>query len=61
MFNKYSSGNKPDRFRNPQLINRDKEKDMIDKLSRIEESYVDAAIRAVRRKFSGRRSLGFEG
>jgi len=61
MFQKFTSGNKPVTFmKNTQSIGREKEKEMFDKLSRIEESYVDAAIRSVKRKFAGRKNAGFE-
>jgi len=60
MFNKYSPGIKseiPSKTSNS--LNREKEKEMLDKLSRIEESYVDAAIRSVKR-FTGKKKFGFE-
>ena len=61
MFDKYSPGSKPGTMKNSQGNGRDKDKELSDKLSRIQDSYVDAAIRSVRRKFSGRKNLGFEG
>jgi hypothetical protein len=61
MFEKYSSGNKAGVFvKSSQANRRDKEKEMFDKLSRIEESYVDAAIRSVKWKFATRKNIEFE-
>jgi hypothetical protein len=61
MFQKFTSANKPVTFiKDPQTNGQEKYKDMFDKLSRIEESYVDAAIRSVNRKFSGRKNIAFE-
>jgi len=62
MFKKYTTGSKPGTtMNNSPLNNREKEKEMSEKLSRIQESYVDAAIQSVKRKFSSRKNLGFEG
>lgn len=61
MFDKYTHESKQVMMKNSQMSGREKEKEMFDKLSRIQESYVDAAIRSVKRKFSGRKNFGFEG
>ena len=61
MFNKFSPGNKPGRvIKNSQADGREKDKEILEKLSRIEESYVDAAIRSVKRKSAGRKNSGFD-
>ena len=61
MFQKFSAGSKPvSNLKNTQSSSGDKNREMLDKLSRIEESYVDAAIRSVRRRFAGRRDPGFQ-
>ena len=62
MFEKFIPGNKPGTLmKSSQVNNREKEKEMSEKLSRIQESYVDAAIQSVKSKFSPRKNLGFEG
>jgi len=56
MFNKIPS-EKPDMLmKNSPADARDKNKEMFDRISRIQDSYVDAAIRAVKRKSAGRKN-----
>jgi hypothetical protein len=55
MFNKFQQGGQPDRFYKISGGYRSREKEFHEKLSRIAESYVDAAIRAVQQKTRGRR------
>ena len=61
MFDKYTPRSKQVMMKNSQMNGREKEKEMFDKLSRIQESYIDAAIRSVKSKFSIRKNFGFEG
>jgi len=61
MFNKVSQiKNQGMQMKDTSAGGRDKDKEMFDKISRIQESYVDAAIRSVRKKFSSGRNMGFE-
>jgi len=61
MFDKYTPGSKQVTMKNSQMNGHEKEKEMFDKLSRIQESYIDVAIRSVKRKFSGGKNFGFQG
>jgi hypothetical protein len=62
MFSKFSPGSNQDMsMKSSSSDIRKNDQEMFEKISRIQESYVDAAIRSVKRKFSGKRKMGFEG
>jgi hypothetical protein len=61
MFNKISNYNRQVKSFSGSSAERTKEKEMLEKLSRIEESYVDAAIKNAGRSKSGTQQREFYG
>jgi hypothetical protein len=62
MIKVYSSGIKPvTQIKDLSPANPVKEKEMLEKMSQIQESYIDAAFRSVKRRFAENKNLRYEG